>query len=110
VKAPSKGPQTLTHVPTLAELRARLKHDAEALKVAKELAQAVLYLADGWTLERETNAIQIGRRFMNLAEPTEASCVRCGKPKSDSRHIRYGADVDNPVKHEFQSAEPKETR
>lgn len=29
-------------------------------------------------------------------------CARCGKPESDSRHIRYGNDLDNPMKHNYE--------
>jgi len=36
----------------------------------------------------------------------DARCVHCGKPEDDSKHIRYGSDADNPVKHEFE--EPQE--
>lgn len=33
-------------------------------------------------------------------------CIECGKPKSDeSNHVKYGCDLDNPVKHWFR---PKE--
>jgi hypothetical protein len=28
-------------------------------------------------------------------------CKKCGKPKSHNRHIRYGNDIDNPVKHRY---------
>ena len=28
-------------------------------------------------------------------------CSVCGKPKEHSRHIKYGNDVNNPVKHYF---------
>lgn len=28
-------------------------------------------------------------------------CSACGKPKDHHRHIKYGNDLDNPVKHEF---------
>lgn len=29
-------------------------------------------------------------------------CKHCGKPENDSKHIRYGPDLDNPVKHQFE--------
>ena len=30
------------------------------------------------------------------------SCVQCGKPENNSHHSRYGADLNNPLKHEFE--------
>jgi len=39
--------------------------------------------------------------------PKEEKCAVCGKPKSDGKHIRYGNDLDNPVKHEFVADAPK---
>jgi hypothetical protein len=35
-------------------------------------------------------------------ETPEGKCEVCGKPKSDSKHIKYGNDLDNPMKHEFE--------
>ena len=32
----------------------------------------------------------------------ERKCAICGKPESDSKHIKYGPDEDNPVKHWFE--------
>lgn len=29
-------------------------------------------------------------------------CKLCGRPRGDSHHIRFGADVKNPVKHQFE--------
>jgi len=29
-------------------------------------------------------------------------CQHCGKPANDSKHIKYGPDIDNPAKHEFE--------
>lgn len=35
-------------------------------------------------------------------QPAEPKCKCCGKPMENSRHFRYGNDIDNPVKHEFE--------
>ena len=40
-----------------------------------------------------------------LATREKALCRHCGKPESNSKHTRYGPDLDNPVKHEFEPPE-----
>jgi len=35
-------------------------------------------------------------------------CKKCGKPRNYSRHILYGPDIDNPMKHEFEPIEPSD--
>ena len=39
------------------------------------------------------------------APDEKALCRHCGKPESSSKHTRYGSDLDNPVKHEFEPPE-----
>lgn len=42
--------------------------------------------------------------FTALGEPAttpENMCI-CGLPRSHSKHVKYGADLDNPAKHEFR--------
>lgn len=39
----------------------------------------------------------------DLAHTTDEICKHCGKPENDSKHIRYGPDLENPgVKHLFE--------
>jgi len=33
--------------------------------------------------------------------PEVDRCKECGKPRDDSKHVKYGPDEDNPVKHGF---------
>lgn len=37
-------------------------------------------------------------------------CSRCGRIESNSHHVHYGADVENPVKHEFEPPAPQPAR
>lgn len=33
-------------------------------------------------------------------------CPICGRPENDPKHVKYGPDLDNPVKHEFEAVVP----
>jgi len=47
-----------------------------------------------------------GIAFMNfdklMKDAPKPTCAECRNPESDSKHIRYGPDLDNPVKHEYK--------
>ena len=55
------------------------------------------------------DALMTARKALDIAEQAgitfEARCVVCGKPKDDSRHVKFGNDLDNPVKHMFTANE-----
>jgi hypothetical protein len=67
-----------------------------------------------WLIDQLCGAIQSyvdsrneGVRIRNKGK-SELNCIECGKEKDDSCHIKYGADVDNPRKHEFVKASLEE--
>lgn len=42
-----------------------------------------------------------GGKGEQVSETDYAICADCGRPKGDGIHARYGADLNNPMKHEF---------
>jgi hypothetical protein len=49
-------------------------------------------------LKAKTKGIRITKRAEKLFI---SGCAECGRAKEAGNHIRYGADLHNPVKHEF---------
>lgn len=68
---------------------------------------------DGWywlidnlcdTIQKYVDSRNEGVRIRNKGKK-ESICIKCGKSKDESCHTKYGADLDNPLKHEFVAQE-----
>ena len=45
---------------------------------------------------------------VEVGDSNGLNCKECGFPEDSPNHIRYGSDLDNPMKHEFEPDVPSE--
>lgn len=79
--------------------------DTEWFRVCLDSAAEIRFIRGRLKFGESKNSAPFPSIIVVFRKPSAPDkCARCGKPESDSKHIRYGNDIDNPVKHEFEPA------
>lgn len=74
----------------------------EVVEMAIEAQRQYTAKALTWNGGKEPQEPTPDSILREFREKKQTLCSECGKPEQDSCHMRYGNDLDNPVKHQFE--------